>query len=104
MVNKKRKFGFENKRKISFKGKYCTGCGSVWEMPIAQETVGIVIKHPDFPSYGLERENCPSCVKGPPKVEPGILTADKHKKLLQRLADENEEMLLIKKFKQNVKK
>ena len=40
-----------------FKGKYCTLCNTVWEfIPL----VGIV-RHPDFPSYGLERENCSKC-------------------------------------------
>ena len=96
---------FTEKRKIGFKGKYCTGCGTVWEMSANTGAVGVVVKHPDFPSYGLERENCPTCVKVSPKAEPGMLTTlDKHKKLLQRLADENQEMLLIKKFKKNVKK
>ena len=39
------------------KGKYCTFCNTVWEfIPL----VGIV-RHPDFPSYGLERENCSKC-------------------------------------------
>ena len=45
------------KKYQGFKGKYCTLCNTVWEfIPL----VGIV-RHPDFPSYGLERENCSKC-------------------------------------------
>ena len=45
------------KKHQGFKGKYCTLCNTVWEfIPL----VGIV-RHPDFPSYGLERENCSKC-------------------------------------------
>ena len=44
-------------RKTKFKGKYCTLCNTVWEFI---PSVGIV-RHPDFPSYGLERENCSKC-------------------------------------------
>ena len=40
-----------------FKGKYCTLCNTVWEFI---PSVGIVT-HPDFPSYGLEREDCSKC-------------------------------------------
>ena len=48
-------------RKIGFKVKYCLGCGSAWEMSANPGAVGTLVKHPDFPSYGLERENCPTC-------------------------------------------
>ena len=41
----------------TFKGKYCTLCNSVWELI---PSVGI-IKHPDFPTYGLERQDCATC-------------------------------------------
>ena len=52
-----------------FKGKYCTLCNSVWELI---PSVGIV-KHPDFPSFGLEREDCAKCTKINP-VDPHSLT------------------------------
>ena len=45
------------KKKQGFKGKYCTLCNTVWEFI---PSVGVV-RHPDFPSYGLERENCSKC-------------------------------------------
>ena len=45
------------KNKQGFKGKYCTLCNTVWELiPL----VGMVW-HPDFPSFGLEREDCSKC-------------------------------------------
>ena len=55
-----------------------------------------VVKHPDFPSYGLERESCPTCEKIP-------ATLGQQEKLLQRMSGRHQG-LLIKKFKQNVKK
>ena len=45
------------KKHQGFKGKYCTLCNTVWEFI---KSVGVV-RHPDFPSYGLERENCSKC-------------------------------------------
>ena len=45
------------KKHQGFKVKYCTLCNSVWEFV---PSVG-VIRHPDFPSYGLEREDCSRC-------------------------------------------
>ena len=52
------KFKSEHKS-ANFRGKFCTLCNSVWELI---PEVGIV-KHPDFPSYGLEREDCAKCTK-----------------------------------------
>jgi hypothetical protein len=92
---------FNRKIQSSFKGKYCTGCGTVWEMTTNSGMIGMVVKHPDFPSYGLERENCPTCLKAPTEAEKDTLALERHKKLLHRIADENQEMLLIKKFKKN---
>ena len=45
---------------FGFKGKYCTSCNSVWEMPLAEQS-GMEVRYPDFPSFGLEREDCSSC-------------------------------------------
>ena len=90
-----------SKNKYGFQGKYCTLCNSVWEVVASQGTVGVEVKHPDFPSYGLERENCPTCLKAPTEAEKDTLALERHKKLLHRIADENQEMLLIKKFKKN---
>ena len=50
------KFKSEHKS-ANFRGKFCTLCNSVWELI---PSVGIV-KHPDFPSFGLERQDCSSC-------------------------------------------
>ena len=49
-------------RAFGFKGKYCTSCNSVWEMPLADQS-GIEVKYPDFPSFGLERQDCGVCVE-----------------------------------------
>ena len=63
-----RMYKFKEYRGSTFKGKYCTLCNSVWELiPL----VGIV-KHPDFPSYGLERQDCANCTNINP-VDPPTL-------------------------------
>ena len=68
-----------------FKGKYCTLCNSVWEVVASQGAAGIEVKHPDFPTYGLEREDCSSCKQVSPETNiPDTLAqkaAEKHKKL-----------------------
>ena len=84
-----------------FKGKYCTGCNTVWEVLAVSDESGMEIKYPDFPSFGLEREQCPSC-KEPPrsfKELPGTLARERHKKLLQKIATDNQKL-----FKKNVEK
>ena len=45
------------KKHQGFKGNYCTLCNTVWEF---RPSVGVV-RYPDFPSYGLEREDCSKC-------------------------------------------
>ena len=80
---------------FGFKGKYCSGCNTVWEVfTNAGEKAG-VIRHPDFPSYGLEREVCSRCAEAAPKPEETATTLAKtqHKELLQRIADETQEMI-----------
>ena len=52
--------GIRTNRANGFKGKYCTSCNSVWEMPTADQS-GIEVKYPDFPSFGLERQYCSGC-------------------------------------------
>ena len=72
------------KNKQGFKGKYCALCNTVWELiPL----VGIV-KHPDFPSYGLERQDCANCTNINPVVPPTLAekAAIKHRKLGIRIA------------------
>ena len=73
------------KKHQGFKGKYCTLCNTVWELI---PSVGIV-KHPDFPSYGLERETCSKCtgVSTEAKSSPTLAerAAIKHQKLGIRL-------------------
>ena len=64
-------------------------------MQIDQGTVGKLIKHPDFPSYGLKREDCPECVRGPLKVGSDKVALERTKKLLQRIVDENQEDILF---------
>ena len=76
-----------NKKKYGFKGKYCTHCNSVWEVVRSEGSVGAEVKHPDFPSYGLEREYCPTCVKASPEETPDTLEqkiAVKHQKLFMK--------------------
>ena len=63
-------YKFKEFKGSTFKGKYCTLCNSVWELI---PSVGIV-KHPDFPSYGLEREDCSQCNRVSPETNiPGRL-------------------------------
>ena len=88
------------KKIYGFKGKYCPLCNSVWEIPLADQS-GMEVKYPGFPSYGLEREQCSSC-KEPPKSFkdlPSTLAQERHKKLLQRISTDNQELL-----KRNVEK
>ena len=47
--------------KIPFRGKYCTKCGSVWELEISPGGPTKEIKYSDFPSFGLERQDCSDC-------------------------------------------
>ena len=77
----------KSKKSYGFKGKYCTLCHSVWELI---PSVGIV-KHPDFPSYGLERQYCSTCSQSLPKTE-ATTAEERHKQLLQKIADENKEL------------
>ena len=85
--------------KYGFKGKYCTGCGSVWEMSEGMGSVAKLVKHPDFPSYGLERENCPTCIKTSLDQSPSdAITIDKHKELLQRMSG-GRQGILVKRFR-----
>ena len=91
-----------SKKIYGFKGKYCSLCNSVWEVITATGgEMGMEVKYPGFPSYGLEREQCSSC-KEPPKSFKGLpstLAQERHKKLLQRISTDNQELL-----KRNVKK
>ena len=87
------------KKTYGFKGKYCTRCNSVWEVMKAVGQADMEVKYPDFPSYGLEREQCSSC-KEPPKSFkdlPSTLARERHKKLLQRISTDNQKL-----FKRNV--
>ena len=52
--------GIKTNRTFGFKGKYCTDCNTVWEIPLADQG-GVEIKYPDFPSFGLERQHCSDC-------------------------------------------
>ena len=70
-----------------FRGKYCTGCNTVWEVITVSEASGMEIKYPDFPSYGLEREACPEC-KG---ISPG--SVDTLPTLAQKAAKEHQELI-----------
>ena len=54
-------YGRKNKKQ-GFKGMYCTKCNSVWEMIRRPgEAEDVQVNHPDFPSYGLERQDCSEC-------------------------------------------
>ena len=50
------------KKEYGFKLKYCTRCNSAWEVSRTSGEAGRFDKHPDFPSYGLERKDCPKCI------------------------------------------
>ena len=78
-------------RKYGFRGKYCTHCNTVWEMFVSQGTAGYEIKHHDFPSYGLERQDCSTCAKASPEETPDTL--------VQKIATEHQKL-----FMKNVKK
>ena len=46
-----------------FKLYKCLDCNNVWEQ-VSQPLLGLVPKYyKDFPSYGMERKNCPKCDK-----------------------------------------
>ena len=47
-----------DKRKLGFRGKYCTICQQVWEL---DRTLGREVKYPEMPSFGLERQDCSDC-------------------------------------------
>ena len=61
-------YKFKEYKGSTFRGKYCKLCNTVWEfIPSVGE-----VKHPDFPSYGLERQDCSNCTKIYP-VDPPTL-------------------------------
>ena len=62
-------------RTFGFKGKYCTLCNSVWEIVSSQGSVGVEVRYPDFPSFGLERQDCTECVATNP-VDPTSTLSD----------------------------
>ena len=74
------------------RGRYCTICQHVWEWDATQAKE---IKYPEMPSYGLEREQCPSCKESPRSFKelPGTLARERHKKLLQRSSTDNPKLL-----------
>ena len=95
------------KRKMThgFKGKYCTRCNSVWEVLAVYDSTGMEVKYPDFPSYGLEREQCSSCKKPPKSFKdlPSTLARERHKILLQRISTNNQKLLKKNVGKQRTK-
>ena len=75
----------KKKQTHGFKGQYCTGCNTVWEVFKVSYQSGMEVKYPDFPSFGLEREQCSICKKSPKSFKdlPSRLAArERHKKLL----------------------
>ena len=40
---------------------YCLGCTRVWERVILART-DVIEYYEDFPTYGLERKQCPGCM------------------------------------------
>ena len=82
------------KKTYGFKGKYCTRCNSVWEVTTTTGEAGRLVKYPDFPSFGLEREQCSSCKESPKSFKdlPSRLAArERHKKLLH--AEKHQELI-----------
>ena len=58
---------FDNLREINIKIDYfpvklCNTCNKVWEMPLKFTRHTKIIYHKDFPTYGLEREECYACI------------------------------------------
>ena len=69
----KRNYGFRGKnmkKKYGFKGKYCITCDSVWEITSITGEAGKLVRYPDFPSYGLERQDCLTCARISPEATP----------------------------------
>ena len=77
----------EKKQTKGFRGKYCTGCNTVWEVLRFTGESGMEVKYPDFPSYGLERQACSGC-KG---MSPG--SVDTLPTLAQKAAMEHQELI-----------
>ena len=77
----------KTKGKKGFKGQYCTGCNTVWEVLTVTDVSGMEVKYPDFPSYGLERQACSGC-KG---ISPG--SVDTLPTLAQKAAKEHQELI-----------
>ena len=78
----------KTKRKTGFKGQYCTGCNTVWEVLAVSDLSGMEIKYPDFPSFGLERQACSGC-KG---ISPG--SADTLPTLAQKATMKHQELFM----------
>ena len=87
----------KKKQTHGFKGQYCTGCDTVWEVLTVSASSGMEVKYPDFPSYGLERQACSGC-KG---IPPG--STDTLPTLAQKVAMEHQELIDRLKNKANEK-
>ena len=55
----------EGNKGATFRGKYCTRCNIVFE----ELPLGLELRHKDFPSFGLERQDCTECAATDP-VDP----------------------------------
>ena len=85
----------KKKQAQGFRGKYCTGCNTVWEVLTVSDAAGMEVKYPDFPSFGLEREQCSSCKESPKSFKdlPSRLAArERHKILLH--AQKHQELFM----------
>ena len=51
---------YQKKRLDSDKLKYCSSCKMVWENDCMRGSA-LILYHEDFPSRGLERNNCRKC-------------------------------------------
>ena len=76
------------KKEYGFKLKYCTRCNSAWEVSSTSGEAGRFDKHPDFPSFGLEREDCPECKGTSPE------DADTPATMAQKAAMEHQELFI----------
>ena len=83
------------KKTYGFKGKYCTRCNSVWEVTTTTGEAGRLVKYPDFPSFGLERQDCSGC-KG---TSPG--SADTLPTLANKAAMKHQELFIKHNKKQS---
>jgi hypothetical protein len=59
MLSPSKRFKLQEPRTVSKRLKYCTSCKLVWELDV--NIYAPVLRHRDFPTIGLVREECKYC-------------------------------------------